>query len=63
MEARVEITVYEVRLYCDKCGTEMILNGVCRTFPSEYSYKCIACGDMVLRKETFPRIELNPGWE
>ena len=63
MEAWVEITAYEVNLYCDNCGTRMIQTGVCRTYPAEYSYKCLACGEMVLRKEIFPKIERNPKWE
>ena len=44
MEKSRQVKVYEVRLYCDECGEEMIEvspDVVLDSFPLQYAYHCV----------------------
>ena len=40
-----KVEVFQQRLYCDKCGTEMKFTGMAlTTYPMQYPHKCPICG-------------------
>ena len=40
-----KVEVFQQRLYCDKCGTEMEFTGMALpTYPMQYPHKCPKCG-------------------
>ena len=50
--------IYECRLYCDKCNTELDRDPVVlSTYPEQYSYTCPTCGKITLSFNSYPKLE------
>lgn len=50
--------IYECRLYCDKCNTELNRDPiVLSSFPEQYSYTCPTCGKITLSHNFYPKLE------
>ena len=63
MEKTCEVKVYEVRLYCDECGKEMVFTGRClASNPPQYPHICIGCGLSKSERKTYPVIVYKPRW-
>ena len=61
MIKEVEVKVFEERLYCDKCGTEMEHTGmVLCSYPKRYPYECPSCGWYTTSKIKYPNISYKP---
>lgn len=61
MVKEVEVKVFEERLYCDKCGTEMEHNGmVLCSYPPRYPYECPSCGWHTTSTTKYPNIVYKP---
>lgn len=61
MVKEVEVKVFEVRLYCDKCGTEMKHDGrVLCSNPPIYPYTCPSCGWDTGSTTKYPNISYKP---
>lgn len=57
MVKEVEVKVFEERLYCDKCGTEMEYDGrVLCSYPPKYPYTRPSCGWCTLSTIKYPNI-------
>lgn len=53
-----KMAVYQERLYCDKCGTEMYFSGeVLLSFPPKFPYVCPKCGFKIATKEQYPKLK------
>lgn len=53
-----EVQVFETRLFCDKCGEEMVSTGlVYTTYPRRYPYICPKCEHRVIMYHKYPLIE------
>ena len=50
--------IYECRLYCDKCNTELYRDPiVLSTYLEQYSYTCPICGKTTLSFDSYPKLE------
>lgn len=60
-EERIEVRTVKVRLYCTKCGCEMLPTGECLTsYPAQYPHKCTACDSVVsIFGKTYPFIDFE----
>jgi len=53
-----EVKCVMKRLYCDKCGTEMRIQGfVFASDPPQYPYECPQCGYKETASDSYPRID------
>lgn len=53
-----EVKCVMKRLYCDKCGTEMRIQGfVFANCPAQYPYECPQCGYQEIVSDSYPRID------
>lgn len=61
MRKSVEMSVFEIRLYCDECGSEMESDGtmLCSN-PAQYPYVCPKCGAKRTMLDMYPKIEYRP---
>ena len=56
-----KLAVYQERLYCDKCGTEMYFSGeVLLSYPPQFPHVCPKCGFMITTKEQYPKLKYIP---
>ena len=56
-----KMTVYQERLYCDKCGTEMYFSGeVLLSYPPQFPHICPKCGFKITTKEQYPKLKYIP---
>lgn len=52
-----EVKVYQDKLYCDKCGTEMEFTGMALTsYPMQYPHMCPKCDYRETRHVVYPTI-------
>ena len=52
-----DVIVKSRRLYCEKCGEEMVSKGnALLTNPVQYKYKCYKCGSETTEPEKYPEI-------
>lgn len=57
MEVSKPVRVYEVNLFCDKCGGLMKSdNLVLATYPPQYTYYCEKCGEKTTSHKSYPCI-------
>lgn len=53
-----EVKCVMKRLYCDKCGTEMRVQGfVFASYPPQYPYECPQCGYQETAFVSYSRID------
>ena len=60
MEKRKPVDTYQVNLYCDVCGGLMELpepSVVLCTYPPQYEYHCVKCGNTVTSYIQYPYLE------
>ena len=56
MGKEVEVKVFEERLYCDKCGTEMKHSGlVLCSYPPQHPYICPSCDWRTTSTTKYPK--------
>lgn len=56
-----KMAVYQERLYCDKCGTEMCFSGgVLLTNPLQFPHVCPKCGFKITTEEQYPKLKYIP---
>ena len=52
-----EVKVYQDKLYCDKCGTEMKFTGMAlATYPMRYPHMCPKCDYRETHNVVYPTI-------
>lgn len=52
-----EVKVYQDKLYCDKCGTEMEFTGMALTsYPMQYPHMCPKCDYRETHHVVYPTI-------
>ena len=57
MVKEVEVKVFEERLYCDQCGTEMQHGGlVLCSYPPQHPYICPSCDWRTTSTTKYPNI-------
>lgn len=57
MIKKVEVQVFEERLYCDKCGEKMNHTGaVLCSYPPKYPYECPSCGWSTTSTTRYPNV-------
>lgn len=53
-----EVKVFEVRLYCDKCETEMQPTGaVLCSYPPQYEHYCPKCNYRLNTSKSYPSVK------
>lgn len=60
MEKRKPVNTYQVNLYCDVCGGLMELpepSVVLSTYPPQYEYHCVKCGNIAISSRQYPYLE------
>ena len=60
MEKRKPVDTYQVNLYCDMCGGLMELpepSVVLCTYPPQYEYHCVKCGNIAISSRPYPYLE------
>lgn len=56
-----EVRVIMVHLFCDKCGEEMVHNGIeLLSLPPQYPHICPNCGNCHTTRQIFPYTKYAP---
>lgn len=56
MEKEVELKVFKIDYYCDKCNKKLVFSGITTGHPPIYKHSC-KCGETYWLDKCYPKIE------